>query len=174
LRGLTVERTDIYSKSGLLEVFDKRLSPYEYIFDWVLSMASRTYGVFGHRSYAISNWLASLYVVYFGSIFLLGVRKFNKKQKLLNSLVVISLFYIFFVLLFHNYLSYLKTGRYLLALQGRYIFPVLPALYVASIAFVEKVKSKTFRLIILFSGVLLFLIGFILFFIDRFPVDWFN
>lgn len=174
LRELTVERTDIYSKSGLLEVFDKRLSPYEYVFDWVLSMASRTYGVFGHRSYAISNWLASLYVVYFGGIFLLGVRKFKKEDKTLNSLVIIAAFYITFVLFFHNYLNYLKTGRYLLALQGRYLFPVLPVFYVASIAFVEKVKNKIFRTILLLSGLLLFFIGFILFFIDRFPVDWFN
>jgi hypothetical protein len=174
LRELTVDRIDIYSKSGRSEVLNERLSPYEYVSDWFLTMASRTYGIFGHRSYTISNWLASLYVVYFGSIFLLGVRKFNRKDKFLNSLVVITAFYILFVLFFHNYLNYLETGRYLLALQGRYIFPVLPVLYITSVAFIEKVKNKTFRLIMLLFGVLLFLTGFILFFIDRFPVDWFN
>jgi hypothetical protein len=137
-------------------------------------MASRTYGIFGHRSYAISDWVASLYIIYFGIIALLGVRKFNQKDKQLNRLVVITVFYIFFVLFFHNYLNYLETGRYLLALQGRYIFPVLPVLYITSVAFIEKVKNKTFRLIMLLFGVLLFLTGFILFFIDRFPVDWFN
>jgi hypothetical protein len=171
-RNSGLDRVDLFSSEGLIFVIKERLSPYEYFTRWLLSMSGRIYGIMGHRSLTMPSWFSEAYILFFFLILGVIIRELKKKEG-----NILALLFIFFsyagVLLGFNYRRYLMTGLYDLALQGRYLFPVIPILYVICIFFIGKIRNKTLRRLLIFIMIIIFLLGCLPYFLIKYPVSWF-
>jgi len=133
-------------------------NPVKYFFDsWIDSMLYRIYGILGHMSYFPSH-IIIFYKFLFFWIILLGFRYIEKPSFIISSLLLIILFYTL-VLFFKNYDSELMYGFKQIALQGRYLFPVIGLLYVLVGDVISRVKSKELKYVTLALILLLFFIG---------------
>ncbi|HBH11615.1 MAG TPA: hypothetical protein DDX29_00605 [Clostridiales bacterium] len=129
-----------------------------YAFDtWVENMLLRTFGMIGHKSYFPLDLLMYFKILFYGTG-ILGLIFFRQKSLLKFSLVGIVLFYAL-VLLITNYNSELTYGFIHIALQGRYIFPVIGLIYVLFALIVKNLPSRGLRWIHLFYTLGLFLVG---------------
>lgn len=102
---------------------------------------------------------------------------FKNRKKLITvdkALILISVFYTLVLLYYNNYLTYyIKHNWKDLALQGRYIFPVIVPMYVVFSKYFLKIKNrKIFRILL---GILIvgFLLGCIGYFFRNVPNDWY-
>ncbi len=108
------------------------ISNFEYVSTWILLNQERTYGIFGHKvssgTALITIWAQLLLI---GGVLVIA-RNFSRKDPIgLKILLVISIFYII-ILINQNQGTYQSNGNLGLALQGRYLFSVLPILYILS------------------------------------------
>ncbi|HPL69819.1 MAG TPA: phospholipid carrier-dependent glycosyltransferase [Brevefilum sp.] len=149
--------------------------PIRYVFDyWIRAMLDRIFGIMGHKIYfpiSVSYFLMLIFL----SIGL-GMRYIRKPNFLLVSLFSIIIFYAL-VLVRMNYNSELVYGFHTsVALQGRYIFPVITIAYVIWGYIIEKVSNKLIRFTTLLIIITLFFYGgpirFILYYHSVFA-DWF-
>jgi hypothetical protein len=154
-------------------------SPIRYaLVDWVWHMLIRSFGMIGHQSYFPLH-LITFYQIWFFLILSLGLFNLAYYQKLSYtsiSLIWISLFYAG-VLFFKNYNSELVYGFQQIALQGRYIFPVIGALYALVTKTIKFIPIKIIRLTTLALTLILLLIGgsiTVLIGMDSFLLSWFN
>ena len=130
-------------KLTLAEAFKQGYpDPIRFIFDiWIREMLKRIFGIMG----SLDNYFP-INVTYFHIalywLVLLAFRYLKKVPNLIKSLILIFAFYAV-VLIYTNYDSELAYGFYkYVALQGRYIFPVIGIAYVLSTYVVEQVKNK--------------------------------
>jgi hypothetical protein len=106
---------------------------------------------------------------------LLGFRYIEKPAFVITSIILIIIFYTF-VLFLNNYDSELVYGFKQVALQGRYIFPVIGLIYVMVTYVGAIVKSKYLKYFTLTIILMLFFIGGPIKFILRYDVlfsKWF-
>ena len=132
--------------------------PIRYIFDeWVREMLKRIFGIMGHKNYF--PIIVSYFHIAFYWIVLLGFRYIKKPSFKSLSLLGIFSFYAI-VLIYMNYDSELVYGfnKYV-ALQGRYIFPVICIAYVMVSQILSKVSNKIIKLGTIGLLILLFLYG---------------
>lgn len=95
-----------------------------YIVSWAKLMASRTYGLFGHKKFKEVRAISILALMAAYVFIILFFRKIT--QKSFKSTIIPALFIVYAAaLLYTNHKSYLKRGDIALAVQGRYLFPVL-------------------------------------------------
>lgn len=132
--------------------------PIRYVFDyWIRAMLDRIFGIMGHKIYfpiSVSYFL----MLIFWSIGL-GMRYIRKPNFLLISLFSIIIFYAL-VLVRMNYNSELVYGFHTsVALQGRYIFPVITIAYVIWAYIIENVSNKLVRVTTLLAIIALFFYG---------------
>ncbi len=132
--------------------------PIRYIFGaWNRAMADRIFGIMGHKIYFPIS-VAYFMILIYWSIGL-GLRYINKPNFLIASLLGIFLFYAL-VLVRMNYNSQLVYGfDTSVALQGRYLFPVITIAYVLWGYILEKVTNQWVRWGTIAALVLLFLYG---------------
>jgi apolipoprotein N-acyltransferase len=69
---------------------------------------------------------------------------------------------------------YLKRGYPALALQGRYIFPVIVPFYILLIYFLNLLKPKWLRVLLFVFLIILFVLGCWVFFFANVDPDWFG
>ena len=132
--------------------------PVRYFFDeWVREMLKRTYGIMGEKNY-FPNTIAYFQVALFW-VLLLGFRYVKKLDFIKTSLMIIFGFYTT-VLVAMNYNSELIYGfnKYV-ALQGRYIFPVISIAFSLCAYILTKVRNKYIRYGTLIALIALFLYG---------------
>jgi hypothetical protein len=150
-------------------------NPVKYFFDsWIDSMLYRIYGILGHMSYFPSH-IIIFYKLLFFWIILLGVRYIEKPSFEISTMSLIILFYAL-VLFFKNYDSELIYGFKQIALQGRYLFPVVGLIYVLVTHVISIVKSRPLKYLTLATILLLFFIGGPIKFITKFDlifIGWF-
>lgn len=150
-------------------------NPVKYFFDgWIDFMLYRIYGILGHMSYFPSH-IIIFYKLFFFWVILLGVRYIEKPSFLISSLLLIILFYIL-VLFFKNYDSELVYGFKQIALQGRYLFPVIGLIYIVVGNIVSRVNSKKIKIISLSIILILFFYGGPIKFLTKHDLiffDWF-
>lgn len=150
-------------------------NPVKYFFDsWIDSMLYRIYGILGHMSYFPSH-IIIFYKLLFFWVILLGVRYIEKPSFVISTILMIILFYAL-VLFFKNYDSELIYGFKQIALQGRYLFPVIGLIYVLVTHVISVVKSKPLKYLTLVTILLLFFIGGPIKFITKFDLifmGWF-
>lgn len=132
--------------------------PIRFIFGfWIRDMADRIFGIMGHKIYfpiSVSYFIMMIY----WSIGL-GMRYIRKLNFLITSLICVFLFYSL-VLIWMNYNSKLTYGFHTaVALQGRYIFPVIMIAFVLWGYILENVTNKLLRYSTIFSIVALFFYG---------------
>jgi hypothetical protein len=133
---------------------------------WVRIMLLRMYGVTGHRSYFPLHLINYFLILFYGVIGI-TILFWKRSSFSLYSLMGILVFYAL-VLLYQNYQSELVYGFQHIALQGRYIFPVIGAAYVIFTVIVKRLPNLyikgaclAFTLVLFFiAGPLMILLGY--------------
>ena len=151
-------------------------NPLEYVvYSWIPNMLYRIYGILGQLSYFPSHIIVVIYLLYIGYL-LLAARYIYRLPYVLNCLILLFLTYSF-VLFVMNYESELQYGFKQIAMQGRYIFPVITIFYALLGYILESTKSKLLRLSTVVISILMFLyagpIKFLVKANSLFP-GWFN
>jgi hypothetical protein len=117
--------------------------PFEFTYDWLPLIQSRTYGVYAHEELAplriTSLFLQALAVLAFAAVF----RMWSRKDRNLTLVLGVALFYAASVLI-DNYLVFLASGRFGFVVHGRYLFAVLPILYLLSNHYILKLFSQVY------------------------------
>jgi hypothetical protein len=118
--------------------------PIEYGFDqWPALMLERIYGILGHRTYYPNISVFRLLILW--GIFL-AVRYWKSPPYALGSALIVFFFYSV-VLFWKNYNTELIFGFKHVAIQGRYIFPVIGVIYTLFVYYVFEIQSKIVRLL---------------------------
>lgn len=148
--------------------------PIRYVFDvWIREMLKRTFGIMGHLNYY--PIIISYFHISFYWMIILAARYIRKPSFKICGLFYIFIFYAI-VLIFTNYNSELIYGFKQVALQGRYIFPVISAAYIIYAFILNNVSNKIIKYATLTATILLFLyagpIRFIWYYNSLFA-DWF-
>lgn len=148
-------------------------NPVKYFFDsWIDHMLTRVFGILGHKSHFPSHIVIFFKLLLFW-IILMGFRNIEKPPFEITSMIIIILFYSF-VLFLNNYASELTYGFKQIALQGRYIFPVIGLIYVLVSYIVSVIKSKPIKYVTLAIVLILFFLGGPFKFISKFDLIFYN
>lgn len=149
-----IENYDALKKSGT-----RPAGPLAYIPIWIHGMAASVFGIVGHLS--MPNYGRALWPFY-ALMFLAGlafVIRWRPRQSAWTAtcFAVIAAFYGVFLMYAVNYRIYLSSGSPVLALQGRYIFPVLGPLYALSAFYLPGLfKGRRARLGVAAAVLLIF------------------
>lgn len=138
----------IFQRSEKVEAMNREptLSIPEFSLKWAATAKERIYGVFAHESTKSTTFVSYGTWIIIGLMGIALIQKYKWERKPLNYLVIISFAYVV-VAAAKNFLGYQNTGIFGMGLQGRYIFPVLPMLYLAGNYYVEKwLKNRRFLL----------------------------
>jgi len=150
-------------------------NPLEYVFyTWIPKMLVRIYGILGHLIYYPSHITIVFYLLYVWFC-MLGFKYLEKSKVLSRGLTLLLVAYAG-ILLLTNYNSELVYGFKNIAMQGRYIFPVIGIAYILMVRILEFVKNKTvFWLTISMTILLFFISGPIKFLVhsQTIFIDWF-
>lgn len=152
-RSFVYEETGIQSREGKrirdLLLTDERMNPFDFFFDWEASISPRLYGIFSHTSINFPRNFSFVYTV----VFLLLMIPFIRYVKKTNGQILISFFlmlgYVLILAYFTHYDSYLKMNSLNIAMQGRYLLPIIPAAYLVMVWSLTKIRNKWFRKLIL-------------------------
>lgn len=170
------ERNIGFKKYSIKQVINKEIdvmTPYQYFNSWLLAMIQRTYGVMGHKNLFMNSYVSNLYIFIYFISFVLIFRNWNRKKYLENILIYIFLFYLMILLIFQNYKSYLETNLFVLALQGRYLFPVLSIIYITIVNSIKESRNLKMKVLFTVFVLLLFVFGCFPYFFKNVPTDWF-
>lgn len=132
--------------------------PLEYLFNnWFKDMLSKTYGILGHQSYSPAH-IITFYQIFYLVTFLLMAHLWQKPVfAILSALGIVAGFVLAIFIV--NYDSELTYGFKQVALQGRYLFPVIAMFYALTAYTQSLVKQKTVRITLLVITCLLFFFG---------------
>jgi 4-amino-4-deoxy-L-arabinose transferase-like glycosyltransferase len=149
----------------------ERLDPVSYTFFWIYNMAGKVVGIMGDSSLPMSNYILPIYMLFLvGGIFL-SVKYWEKKNVVLSALTISTIFYLLTILFTQNYTRYIDQGYPALALQGRYMFPVISSFYIVLVYYLFKLKNVKVRNVITILLVVLFFLGCLPYFFLNVP-DW--
>jgi hypothetical protein len=146
-----------------------------YIPLWVKRMAAGIYGVFAHLQ-IINDWptIAPITLLTLLTLiaFLTKWRPWDAEW-LPTHLMVISGFYTLFLMYKFNYMNYLESGAPFIALQGRYIFPVIGPIYILSSLYLMRFfNNRTARLAVFGLAVFIFIMSDFPLFLTRTTPQW--
>jgi 4-amino-4-deoxy-L-arabinose transferase-like glycosyltransferase len=132
--------------------------PIEWFFDfWIARILVMNYGIFGHQYY-FPDLAITFYRVLIISIMFIMVRHWKKPSFAIGSLISISIFYTI-ILLRTNYDAELTTGFKHIAIQGRYIFPVIGVIYILMVHYLSIPPNTFMRRAVIYFTMVLFLWG---------------
>lgn len=152
----------------------ERLDPIRYSGLWVWEMSKRVVGIMGDMSLLASDRIVPFYLFYLLVAAVLGILNWKKFSKEVKYISIVTLSYLLILLIFQNYMTYLKRGDPTLALQGRYMFPVISSFYVLFVLFLDRIKSKWIKGLIFVGLIVLFVVGSIPFFLLNVDPSWFG
>lgn len=147
----------------------------EYIPLWIERMAAGIFGVFGHLQIA-AYWPVIAPIAFLAVLALLAVLirwRPRDAEGFPTCLMVIAGFYAIFLMYCFNYQEYLDNGAPYVALQGRYIFPVIGPIYVlASFYLMRLFKNRVAQLGMWGAAVLIFILCDFPLFLVRITPQW--
>lgn len=152
----------------------KRLDPLRYTGVWVWEMTKRTVGIMGDSSFYHDILTISVFTFLIVLSFLIGIYNWKKLSKEHKYLFFITTSYLLILLFFQNYNMYLKRGYPTLALQGRYMFPVISSFYVLLSVFWLSISNRYLRLFIILTSLILLIIFSIPYFLLNIDSSWFG
>ena len=152
---IKVEVSPIY----LNDFNGERINPLIYFGYWIYDLVGKIYGIFGDSSIAITNVMSGLYLLFLFVGVCLGIYNYKKWKRLDIYLIVVFFSYALILFLAQNYKMYLKHDHMFLALQGRYLFPVISAGYIIYSKAISFVQSKKIFNILISLLFLLFVLG---------------
>lgn len=162
---------------NLGDVFDqKKQDPVNYLSEfWLNDMRNGVFGILGHQVYFPVH-LDSYYSLFFFFILLLAMRYWGARDGVFYTLLALVVVY-FGTIFYINYTSELKTDFRHIAIQGRYLFPVLAPFYVLVVEFISRTRQKIVRGLVLAYSLVLFTLGgpayFLLVVAARNHLNWF-
>lgn len=117
-----------------------------YVPTWLKFMRDSTFSAAGHqRSPAFIPINAGILLLCLAALVAFGLKLNWRKDNLLVYLVVAGLVYVLAVY-FVDYKAYARSGRLGLAVQGRYLFPVLPLFYAVAAEYpLRVIRNKAAR-----------------------------
>ncbi len=127
-----------------------------YINHWMKVMISRNTGAFGHKTWY--NPLNKSYEMALVLIAMLWLSQIKKPKKTMSCLLLIALVYTV-VLYLYNYNEQLLYAFAGFGIQGRYLYPIIPAYLVIIARIIEGIKPKFMLYIISAAIVLLTILG---------------
>ncbi len=155
---------------------EQLMGPVAYIVPWGLRMLASTFGILGHVSMinegpAILPFIALMVLTCLGILIRWRPRE---AAGLPTYLAVIAAFYGIFLLYAINYKTYLYYELFNLALQGRYIFPVIGPLYVLSCYYLLHLfRGRYLRLGVFLAAAVIFIGSEFPYFLINATPDWF-
>lgn len=153
------------------------MNPVSYLLPWAGQMTSTVFGIMGHRS-MFNAWptILPIYLLMVLTALAVLLRWRPRKEQLLpSSLGGIAAFYGIFLLYAVNYRTYLEFASFPLALQGRYIFPVLVPIYVVSSFYLMRLANGRYARLVLAAAVALILVASDFpFFLTHVTPEWFS
>jgi hypothetical protein len=153
------------------------MSPLSYIIPWGQQMLSGVFGIAGHLSMN-SIWPTNLSIVVLMALTTLAIliRWRPRKEELLPSLLgIVAGFYGVFLMYAVNYRIYIYFASFPLALQGRYIFPIIGPLYVLTCYYLLRLfNGKHARLCLTAAAAFVFIASDFPFFLTHVTPDWFS
>jgi hypothetical protein len=152
----------------------ERLDPIRYTGIWIWEMSKRIFGIMGDKSLFANDWILPFYIFYILLASILGISNWKRLKKEVKYLSVITLFYLAVLLFIQNYDMYLKRSYPTLALQGRYMFPVISSFYILMTLFLNRIRSKWLRGLVFTGLVVLFIVGCLPFFFLNVESSWFG
>jgi 4-amino-4-deoxy-L-arabinose transferase-like glycosyltransferase len=164
-------------KLDLWDVFTmKKQGPVNYLSEfWLDGMRNGVYGILGHEVY-IPVHLDSYYSLFFFFILLIAVRYWGARDIVFYALLLLVAAY-FGTIFYLNYTSELDTDFRHIAIQGRYLFPVLAPFYVLVVEFISRIRHTVVCRLMLAYSLVLFTIGgpayFLLVVAARNQLNWF-
>jgi hypothetical protein len=133
-------------------------NPIQYIGNtWIKIMIMRTFGIAGHLSYSPESLVNFYRIMVYGMI-TLTVVNLKRLKSTTYSLIAIAVFYSI-VLLIQNYNSELVYGFLHIAFQGRYIFPVIGAIYTIIPSVLIATENRYIQLGSVIFSMILFFVG---------------
>lgn len=153
------------------------MGPFSYIVPWGKQMLSSVFGISGHLA-MFNEWPTILPVVILMLLTALAVliRCRPKRDGLLPSFLgIISALYGIFLMYGVNYRIYVYFASFPIALQGRYIFPVIGPLYVFSCFYLLRLfNGKYARFSITAAAALVLIASDFPFFLTHATPGWFS
>ncbi len=131
--------------------------------DFVSQWSSRTYktvfGIMGHKMLDESPIIRYGGIIIFGWMLIALIRFVSRKDVLIFYLLAIILVYIA-TLIIHNHALYERSGMFGLALQGRYVFPVLGFIFFIGNYYVDRMLNKRNLAYGMYAAIVLFVFFF--------------
>lgn len=152
----------------------ERIDPIRYTGVWIWEMTMRIVGIMGDSSLFASNYIIPFYLIFVLIALINAIKNWKSFPKELKYLGIATVFYLLVLLIVQNYSTYLKQGYPTLALQGRYMFPVISSFYVLFVYSLSKIKKKLLRAAIFIGLIVLFVIGCLPFFFLNVDPNWFG
>ena len=171
---VTFQSTKIDGVKGYISLITsgERVDPFRYFLKWLPNLTMKIYGIFADNSLFMPEPFWYIFILFFLIATILAVINFKKWDSIDKYLIVIFLFYIAVLFLFQNYSMYLRFNHYYLALQGRYIFPVISIMYILFSKSLFSIEKKWLRDSILVIYLLLLTYSCIPFFLLNVPSWW--
>jgi len=151
----------------------ERIDFVRYFGYWVWNITGKIFGIMADSSLYMPEYFKIPYLLFFSIAIVLGVKYRKRWDKVDYYLITITLFYISILFFVQNYTKYLRFNHFYLALQGRYVFPVIIPLFILFSKSLLFVRKKWLRYLILIPLLLLFAYSCIPFFLLNVPSSWY-
>lgn len=160
-----------YQKEKKIQFMDR----FQYAFVWCRIMLERIFGIAAHLVIPKTSYFLSSYILIFLVSIVVFIRKWNPSEDngYTKDIFIITLFYALFLMQYVNYNSYVNSGTLGLALQGRYIFPVLVPLYGLISRYLICCFKKPIQIILFLIASFVFIYGDFPFFLSHVTSNWF-
>lgn len=152
----------------------ERLDPIRYAGVWSWEMTKRVVSIMGDQSLYHSNLVVSVFFSLLVITIFIGAFNWKKYNKETKYMVILTLFYLLVLMIVQNYDMYLKRSYPTLALQGRYMFPVISSFYVLLSIFWLKIGNRYLKIGIIAVSLLLLILLSIPFYILNVDPTWFG
>ncbi|MEX2288087.1 MAG: DUF2142 domain-containing protein [Planctomycetaceae bacterium] len=153
-----------------------------YLVFWIAQLGATTFGILGQLSIFMPTWQLGFYAAIFGLAFLVFVttrlvpawRRHPDFGRAVNLYFVAGVVLAYTAVLFeHNYASYLRTGMAVLAVQGRYLFPVMVPMYGLLVCYLLCYWPRRVQWLVAVATAAWFVAGDLPFFLAEATPQWF-
>lgn len=152
-----------------------RMDRFHYGFVWLDLMLAKTYGIMGHKGMEKTGLALVPYLLIILLTTGVMIRKFSRSDMDGNAAMLLFLTagYALVLMQLVNYPTYDNSGVIVLALQGRYLFPVLYAAYALMAYYLTSFSSKRLNMFVAIAVAALFIAGEFPWFLNQVTSDWY-
>lgn len=152
-----------------------RIDRFRYGFAWADRILSLTFGIAGHKAVLKTGASLAPYILIFLFAAILMIRQFRLSDMNGNAIIllVILIGYTLVLMQYVNYGTYQRYGTIYIALQGRYLFPVIYAGYALTANYLTSFKSPRLNIMVAITVAAVFIFGEFPWFLTHVTEGWF-